>query len=403
MSLYTRISRLFKTNPTADRTGEQDSAPMAYAVQSTKVLTEEGALQISTVWACVRLLAETVASLPLMVYENEGDNRALAKDSILYSVLHHRPNSRMTSMEFRETMMLNLCLHGNAFARIERNTRGNIVALWPMSAQQMKVVIGSAGETVYLYETDKGEYPFESRDIFHVKLFGNGNIGLSPLEYARSSLGLTAAADEYSNKFYTNGGKPGGVLKIDQVLSKDNREKLRENFAAMHEGSENAHKLFLLEGGMSYQQIQINPEDAQMLQTRRFQIEDLCRWFGVPSFLVNDTEKTTTWGSGIEQMLLGFYQLNLRPYLTRWEQAIQNQLLTPQERRKYTVEFNFEGLLRASTEARAGFYSQMVNNGLMTRNEVRKKENLPQMDGDGANQLTVQTALTPIDKLGQEE
>lgn len=397
MSIWTTLRSAFSGNATADRRGDQVKTPDRYSTDGAKIVTEDTALQVSAVWACTRLIAETIGSLPLNIYEINDTGREKAKDLPLLKVLSQQPNAYMTSQEWRETMALNLVLHGNAFAVIDRNSTGSVVSLWPLPAEQVRMNREIGGEPIYYYENDEGVSVYADKTILHIKLFGNGSLGLSPLAYARNTIGLASAAEEYSHKFYKNGGKPSGVLTMDSVLTSDQRDAIRKNFAGMFEGSENSHRMMLLEAGAKYQQIQMNPDDLQMIQTRRFQLEDIARFFGVPSFLINDTEKTTTWGSGIEQMMIGFYTLNLRPYLTRFEQSITRKLLSPKERSRYVVEFNFEGLLRADTKGRAEYYSTMVNNGLMTRNEVRKIEKLPLIQG--ADDLTAQLNLAPVDQL----
>lgn len=396
MSLWVTLRSWFGGNATRLQGGEQLKFPNAYTTNTAKNVTEDTALQISAVWACTRLIAETIGSLPLKVYEIADEGRKEAGDLTLVRVLTQQPNARMTSQEWRETMALNLVLHGNAYAVIDRNAKGQVISLWPLPAEQVRIDVVN-GEPVYYYEDDKGYSAYAEQSILHIKLFGNGMIGLSPLAYARNTIGLASAAEEYSHRFYINGGKPSGVLTMDKILTTEQRAAIRANFANMFEGSENSHRMMLLEAGAKYQQIQMNPDDLQMIQTRRFQLEDIARFFGVPSFLINDTEKTTTWGSGIEQMMIGFYQLNLRPYLSRFEQAMMKKLLTPQQRSKYIIEFNFEGLLRADSKGRAEYYSTMVNNGLMSRNEVRKRENLPERTG--ADDLTAQLNLAPVEQL----
>jgi len=383
---------------TEKATGEQSSDPTAHGVSSPKAVTEESALQVSAVWACVRLLSETVASLPLNVFVDTPDGRKVVKDLPIYNLLHDKPNRYMTSVVFRETMMLNLILHGNAYAELQRNARGDVVGLNPLPARQVKTTLLDDGSQIYAYEQDRDVAVIAKENMLHIKLFGNGLIGLSPLAYARTSIGLAMGAEEYGSKFYQNGGKPGGVLTLDKVLTDEQRGLVRKHFSSLNSGNENAHRLMILEGGMKYEQVQINPQDMQMLETRRFQTEDIARFFGVPGFLINDTTKTTSWGSGIEQMMLGFYQLNLRPYLTRWEQELQHTLFNVADRRKYKIEFNFEGLLRGDTAGRSEYYSKMVGSPTMTINEARKRENLPPVVG--GDQLISPLNMTTLSKLG---
>ena len=399
MGILSFFGGLWNGNSTRDSAGMQITQPAANPVGGGFTVTEDVALQVSAVWAAVKLLSEAVGSMPLMVYDVDGDHRTKST-SDLYKILHIKPNSRMTSITFRETMMLNLCMRGNCYARIER-IGNRVVALWPLAAQQMNPVVMEDGTLVYEYTRDNNTVIYSDESIMHIKLFGNGTVGMSPISYAANSIGMAMASESYSNKFFKNGGKPSGVLTLDKLLTTDQRKTLRESFSSLVEGPENDHKLMLLEAGMAYQAIQIKPEDMQMIESRKFQVEDIARFFGVPSILINDTGATTTWGAGIEQLMLGFYQLNLKPYLSRWEQAMTDSLLTPAQQRSMQIEFNFDGLLRTDSKGRSEFYSTMSQNGIMTRNECRKKENLSPMDG--GDKLTVQLNLTPLDKLGEEQ
>ena len=252
---------------------------------------------------------------------------------------------------------------------------------------------------VYAYTQDKQTAVIAKQNMLHIKLFGNGLIGLSPLAYARNAIGLSLGAEEFASKFYQNGGKPGGILTIDKVLSDDQRKAVRKNFGAITEGAENAHRLMVLEAGMNYQQVQINPQELQMLETRKYQTEDIARFFGVHSILINDNSSTTAWGSGIEQLMLGFYKLTIKPYLTRWEQELTHSLLSVEQQRRFIIEFNFEGLLRGDTAGRAEYYNKMVGSPTMTINEARKRENLPPVTG--GDELITPLNMTTITKLGE--
>lgn len=398
MAWYNPIS-WFGGASTQKQTGDQRSDPSTKAVGTGRTVTDEASLQVSAVWACVRLLSETVASLPLNIYEDTKDGRKQAYRLPLYRLLHDKPNRYMTSVTFRETMMLNLCLHGNAYAELERNARGDIIGLNPLPARQVKTTLLKDGSIVYVYTQDRDVAVIAKQNMLHIKLFGNGLIGLSPLSHAATAIGMALNAEEFGANFYRNGGRPGGVLTLDKILNPEQRTQIREHFKDLNEGNSNAHRLMILEGGMKYDQVQINPADMQMLETRRFQTEEIARFFGVPGFLINDTTKTTTWGSGIDQMMTGFYKLNLRPYLTRWEQELKHALLSVAEQQKYSIEFNFEGLLRADSAGRAEFYSKAVGGPVMTINEARKKENLPPVMG--GDELIAPLNMTPLEKLGE--
>ena len=369
---------------------------------SGKSVTVDKALQLSAVWSCVRLLSETIATLPVGFYEKTNDGRQSATDHPLYELLHNQPNADMTAVEFWEMIMASLLLWGNAYAEIDR-TGKRITALTPLRPERMKVDLSNNGDPIYTYR----EWPggglrnISERDIMHVRAFStNGVMGLSPVSYARQTLGLAMATDEASAKVFKNGMRPSGVLSMDQILKKEQRSEVRESLVEQFAGSMNTGKMMVLEAGMKFLPVTMNPEDAQMLQTRAFNIEEICRWFRVwPGLIGHNAQGQTMWGSGVEQMLIGFLTFSLRPWLTRIEQAVRKNLLMPGERNRYFAEFSIEGLLRADSAARAAFYSTMTQNGVMTRNEARHKENLsPQPGGD---QLTVQSNLLPLDQLGK--
>ena len=231
--------------------GDQSSDPSSYGVSTPKSVTEESSLQVSAVWACVRLLSETVASLPLNLFEDTKEGRKSAKNNPLYRLLHDKPNQYMTSVSFREAMMLNLCLHGNAYAEIERNARGEPIGLNPLPARQTVATLLEDGSMVYAYTQDKQTAVIAKQNMLHIKLFGNGLIGLSPLAYARNAIGLSLGAEEFASKFYQNGGKPGGILTIDKVLSDDQRKAVRINFGTIIDEADNVHSVMDLDAVMN--------------------------------------------------------------------------------------------------------------------------------------------------------
>ncbi len=400
MSFYTSVLRFFGVGQLANpESGAQQSGPTTRGTESGIVVSDERALQVAAVWSCVRLIAETVASLPLGFFRTVDDDRvSLERSHPLVELLSRSPNLMMTSQEFREAMTCQLALWGNAYARIEW-LGDRPVSMIPMKPEHVTPVrIG--GELTYHYSTDKGVAVLAKKSVFHLKGFGtDGVIGLSPLAYARNVLGVTVSADKYAAASFANGGRPGGVLMLDRFLDPKQRELVRELYSNISATADNAGKMWVLEGGMKYESISIPPDDMQMLQSREFQLGEIARIFRVPSHLINDTAKSTSWGSGIEQQNLGFLQYTLRPYLTRWESVIKDALLSPIDRDSVVIEHNVEGLLRADSAARAQFYSGMVQNGLMTRNEVRRLENWPSVSG--ADALTAQTNLAPLANLGE--
>jgi HK97 family phage portal protein len=357
----------------------------------------DSALQLSTVWACVDRRATTIASLPFFAYEQQSNGqKVLARGTTLYQLLHEAPNARMTPLDFWRTMVLNHDLRGNAYARLERNSAGEVISMWPLPADQVEVEVTGDG-VLYYYRIGQDIAVLAEKNVLHLKNLGNGTVGLSKLDFMRSTTDEAAKAQTSASKVFGTGGKPTGILMVDSVLKQEQREKIKQNFAGMAEG--NASRLYLLEANMKYQQLSMSPEDQQLLETRRFGVEEICRWYDVPPVLVHHSN-VTTWGSGIEQIMDGFYKLTIRPMLVAIEQAVRRKVLTPRQRSSMVAEFALDALLRGSPAQRAELYSKNVQNGIMTRNECRQLENLPPMTG--ADELTAQTNLLPLSKLGQQ-
>jgi HK97 family phage portal protein len=334
--------------------------------------------------------------LPCIVYDSE--TLKPAKDSPLYELLHDLPNADSTSVEFWEGMTLALLFYGNAFAE-KKYIGTKLIALNILHPSCIKIKRSTKDNSREYYYTENGkERKITEKNIFHIKAFGyGGDWGLSPLEYATNTIGNAMASEEAAGRMFANGLSASGILKSDQILKQPQRDQLAENMKA-YTSSNNAGKLVILEAGFDYQQLTIKPNDAQMLETRRFSVEQICRIFGVPPVMVGHTDKTTSWGSGVEQIILQFQKTGLKPLLRRIEAAIWRDILTPNERKKYKVKFSMDGLLRGDSKTRSEFLSAMVNNGIYTRNEAREYEDMPRIDG--ADDLTAQTALAPLDKLG---
>jgi HK97 family phage portal protein len=389
----------FRGNSTAQRGGVQTALPSASAYEATSIVGPDAALQVSTVWACVKLLVETIASLPLFLYRTDAaGNRTLARDDELYAVLHDSPNRRQTAQEFWEFMLLNLVLRGNAFARIERGVGGRAYALWPLAADQVEVKVLPDGSLAYAYAIDSAVLIYAEGDILHIRGMGNGTVGMSPLDYMRASVGLAISAQDHTAATYRKQARRPGILMTDKVLTPDQRKALRDSFGEIASGGQK--ELYILEASFKFEPIGMSPADIQLLETRRFAVEDLARWFGVPSVLINDTSKTTTWGTGVEQIIEGFYKFTLRPQLERIEQALHRRVLTTAQRvAGLHAEFSFDALLRANAKDRFELYAKGVQNGITTRNECRQLENLSPIEGGDV--LTAQVNLVPIDMLGK--
>ena len=342
---------------------------------------EFSAMRVSAVYACVRILAESIAALPLHVYEYKDGGKERAIKHPLYFLLHDAPNPEMTSFIFRELMMAHLLLHGNCYAYIRRDNSSRVAGLYPLMPKQMSVERDDNGQIVYKYTPTKEEgqfttsaqVTFQSGEILHVPALGfNGLIGFSPIAMARNAIGVAIATEEFGAKFFENGARPSGILEHLGVLKNPN--KLREEWQKIYGGSKNTGKVTVLEEGMKYQSISIPPNDAQFLDTRKFQLNEIARIFRVPPHMIADLERATF--SNVSQMSLEFVLYTLNPWLVRFEQGFNKALFNETERRNYFVKFNVDGLLRGDYETRMRGHQIALQSGWMNVNEVRELEDM---------------------------
>lgn len=342
---------------------------------SGKAVNERTAMQTSAVYACVRILAESVAGLPLHVYERTANGSKSTKPSHpLYQLLHDEPNREMTSFVFRETLMSHLLLWGNAYAQIIRDGRGFPIALYPLLPDRMAVDRNESGELVYTYQSDKGQVKLRRENILHIPGLGfDGLIGYSPIAMAKNAVGLALATEDYGATFFANGANPGGVLEHPGVIKPEQADRLRESWQSQFGGA-NAHKVAVLEEGLKFHQMSIPPEQAQFLETRKFQINEIARIFRVPPHMVGDLEKSSF--SNIEQQSLEFVKYTLDPWVVRWEQSLQQVLILPSEKATIFIKFNLDGLLRGDYQSRMQGYSTGIQNGFMSVNDVRGLEDM---------------------------
>lgn len=396
MALISNFRRWLSGGATDESIGAQNPVPSVLVVNDSLNVGVDGALQIAAVWSCIERRATTIASLPFFAYEQKDGQKVLARGSRLYELLHESPNSRMTPFEFWRAMMMNHDLRGNAYARIERDGKGEAVSLWPMPSDQVDTEVLDTGRMIYKYRIGLDIAILDESNVLHLKNLGNGTTGLSKLEFMRSTTDEAVKAQQTASKIFGNGGKPTGVLMLDRVLNKEQRKALQDRFGEMQEG--NTSRLYVLEANMKYEQLSMSPEEQQLLETRNYGVEEICRWFDVPPVLVHHSN-VTTWGSGIEQIVDGFYKLTIRPMLVSIEQATRKRVMTPRQRATMSAEFALDALLRGNPTQRAELYAKNVQNGVMTRNECRQLENLPPMDG--ANDLTAQSNLVPLGMLGK--
>ncbi|MFN4176433.1 phage portal protein [Phenylobacterium sp.] len=381
------------------RTGQgSDGWVFASDSYAGKTVTADSALQLSAVFDCVRITAQGLASLPLKIYRKTADGgREEIDDHPLADLLSLDPNADQTAFEFWEAMAARAVLNGNGIAH-KRYTGKFLSALVPIEAVPTR---RSDGELVYR-TWDRGQVVDLPRDeVFHVKGFGlGGDVGLSAIRYGAQTFGTAMAAEETAGKMFSNGMQANGVLTTDRSLQAPQREQL-QNIMKQYASSSNAGKLMILEAGLKYAALTINPEDAQLLETRRFHIEEVCRWFGVPPIMIGHAgDGQTMWGSGVEQILLSWLVLGINPLAQRIERRIRKQLVTAVERRRTYAEFNREALLQMDSKAKAEFLASMTQNGLMSRKEGRAKLNLSATGQPGEDMLTAQTNLAPLGQLG---
>ena len=375
---------------------------------SGKPVNERTAMQTTAVYACVRILAEAVASLPLHVYEYQDDGgKKLVHDHPLYYLLHDEPNPEMTSFVFRETLMSHLLIWGNAYAQIIRDGAGRVLGLYPLLPDKMDVQRDDKGNIYYVYSRNSDENPMfkeygniklKAEDVLHIPGLGfDGLIGYSPIAMAKNAVGMTLACEEYGASFFANGANPGGVLEHPGVLK--DPSKVRESWNSVYRGVSNAHKIAVLEEGMKYQQIGIPPEEAQFLETRKFQINEIARLCRIPPHMVGDLDKSSF--SNIEQQSLEFVKYTLDPWVIRWEQSLQRSLLLPGEKGKYFIKLNVDGLLRGDYQSRMNGYAVGRQNGWFSANDIREMENMnPIPDEEGGNLYLINGAMTKLADAG---
>lgn len=368
---------------------------------TNEVVTSSSVLGLSAGWACVSLLSGTISSLSCDVYQKQNGIKVRATHS-LQSILED-PNADQTEVDFWEQMSLGLELWGNAYARIDRRRDGGIIALTPIRPDAVSVERVTGGRIRYTwYEEGKRKQCFED-GMFHVRGKGGSALGgMSPIHFLRNSFGTAQAVERSAGATFGNGIRPSGILSTERTLTGDQRPKLETLMAEKHQGSINTGRPMILDDGMKWESLSFKPEEAQMLESRAFAVEDICRAFDVPPFMIGHTEKVTSWGSGLEQQILGFQKFALRKRLKKIEKAIVKQLMTPEDRRAgYTVSFNIEDLLRGDSKARAAFYAALLGAGVMTINEVRALEGLPPIEGGDVPRMQKQNVpINQVDGLG---
>ena len=405
MGLFTG---LFRTRDApSNRTSGSSYSFLMGSTTSGKRVNERTSMQMTAVYSCVRILSEAVASLPLNVYRyTDTGGKEKAIDHSLFHLLHDEPNPEMSSFIFRETLMTHLLLWGNAYAQIIRNGKGEVIALYPLMPDRMSVDRDKNGQLYYKYTKNNDDAPtmesgsvyLSPSDVLHIPGLGfDGLVGYSPIAMAKNAIGLAIAAEEYGSKFYANGAAPSGILEHPGTLKDPAR--VRDSWNATFGGSSNSKKVAVLEEGMKYTPISIAPNEAQFLETRKFQINEIARIFRVPPHMVGDLEKSSF--SNIEQQSLEFVKYTLDPWVIRWEQALYRTLLTEEEKKTVFFKFNVEGLLRGDYASRMNGYATARQNGWMSANDIRELENLDRIPAElGGDLYLVNGNMLPLNSAG---
>jgi HK97 family phage portal protein len=381
---------VFRSSPFTQAFVKGDALPNSWGPGGSVSLVEgSGALHSVPVYACVRVLAETIASLPLLTYRRTPKGKERASTHELYRLLHDQPNSEMSAFEFREALVGHVCLWGNAYAEIERDTRGRIVGLWLMRPDRMTIERVDPIGLVYHYRlTDGTTRKLPARQVLHIRgMGGDGIVGYSPIALAGQAIALAMQTEQYGSRFFSNDSRPGGVLQTSGKLSDEASKRLKESWEASHRGGGNAWRVAVLEEGLSWQQIGLPPEDAQFIETRKYQLSEIARLFRVPAHLIGDLERSTN--NNIEHQSLEFVQYTLAPWLVRIEQAIHRALIDEREQSTVYVEHLIDGLLRGDIASRYRAYAVGRQWGWLSADDVRERENMnPLPDGTGAEYLT---------------
>lgn len=389
---------LFKAR--AEPTDRVSDAPRFYMGQSVsgKVVNERSSMQTTAVFACVRIIAETVASLPLHTYQYKGDGKEKIYTHPLYRILHDEPNPEMTSFTLRETMMTHILLWGNSYCQIIRNGKGEVVNIYPLLPDKMTVDRDNKGNLYYAYRKDNTTHYLGPEDVLHVPGLGfDGVMGYSPVALAKNAIGLNIAAEEYGGRFFANNATPSGILSTSGTIK--DPTKVRDAWQAAYGGINNSNKVAVLEDGLQYQAISMPNSDAQFLETRKFQIEEICRIFQVPPHMVADLSKSSF--SNIENQSISFVVHTIRPWLVRIEQAMNKKLFLEKEKGQCFVSFNASALMRGDYKSRMDGYAIGIQNGFFSVNDVRRMENMdPISEEDGGDLYLVNGNMLPLKMAG---
>jgi len=405
MSIFARTFGYFGSLRTKLKTDTSDGLyPGGPSGRNIIPMDETVAMSISAVWACLNVIGGTIGTLPLELFHAKKDGEIQpAKDHPLYSVLNSDPNYDLTCVDFWEYMSAAIELHGSGYAKKVKSVLGGTSSLIPINPSYMQVRRKTSGELEYTYMLEGKRYVDKQDDVLHIRgSFATPMGGVSTLSAGARTLRTAFNAEHAASQTFDNGMSPSGVLTYPRPLDKAQRKKAKNVLLNEYQGSINSGRPLILDNGVTWEALSIAPKDAQMLETRGFSVEEICRFFGVHPFMIGHSEKSTSWGKGLEQQILAFLKFTLRRRLKRIEKSLEKQLLTPEERaRGMYIKFNMEALLRGDSAARAKFYEIMIRNGIFSQNYVRELEGLPAVDG--GDECRVQMQNVPLNEATGNE
>ena len=388
MKFLNRVKTFFKNLSTLARPSPELRSALGAILSKVGIhINAKNALQTTAVFACVRLLSESIASLPLFLYRKTETGKEKATDLPLYGVLHDVPNPETDSFQFWQAFIANMLIYGRGYAEAVRNNAGQIVQMWNITTPYVRVRRNSETQELEYVVTPSGKEQFILRkdQIFRVDWFSMDALNaFRPLELAQNAIGLGEAAEEFASDYFKNGANVGGIIEYPDVMEGDQLEQYKKDTKKEYSGLSNAARLLFLEQGSKFQKVTDSPQESQMLETRKFQVEEIARFYNVPLHMIGDLDHATF--SNIEQMSLNYVIYTLRPYLVRIERAITAQLLMPQEQTLYFPKFSVEGLLRGDYKSRMDGYAVARQNGWMSANDIRELEDMdripPEQGGD---------------------
>lgn len=399
-SIQKRIAKRYieKRYSLADLDRDMDVQRYGTPAYSGVTVSETTALNYGPLFTCVRILSETVAKVPFEFYRRIPRGKEKATDHPLYGIIHDVANPEMTSYQFRETLQGHLCVWGNAYAEIQYDPSFNVIALWPLRPDKMTDIKRIDGKLWYQYRLPDQygqDVMLPAIRVLHIPFMGyNGVAGYSPISLARQTIGSGMAVEEYGARFFSNGSRPSGVIKMPGPLSKEAGERVRASWEQMYQGLSNQHRTAILEDGMEFQQIGVPPEEAQFLETQNFTARQIASWYGIPANKVG-AELTNQTYSNIEAQ--GIDAVNdIMPWFRRWESIYSFKLLGPEERKTYFAEFNLNGLMRGDAVARATYYRERFNIGTYSMNDIREIENENPIDDPNADKYWIGLNVAPI-------